>query len=146
MGNVYGARNNHQKAAEMFSEAIKLDPRKGNYYFNRGTAYTNFDPARGVEDFTAALPLMPPARKQEVLLNRAFCYLKLGKFDLSLADYSAAIEAGARKENNYYDRGVVRTKLNDKAGAIKDMEEALRINPAYELAKNGLKQLQNAPN
>ncbi len=143
MGNVYGARNNHQKAAEMFSEAIKLDPRKGNFYFNRGTAYINFDPAKGVVDFTQALALMPPAKSVDVLANRAYCYLKLEKLDLALADYTAVIDAGVRKETSYYDRAVVRLKLNDKAGAISDMEGALRINPNFELAKNALAQLRN---
>ncbi len=142
MGNVYGSRNEHQKAAEMFTEAIKLDPRKGNYYFNRGTAYTSFDPAKGIEDFNTALPLLPPAKRVEVLSNRAFCYLKMEQYDKALADYSAIIDAGNPREKDYFDRGVVRSKLNDIPGAIKDLEAALRINPNYELAKNGLLQLR----
>ena len=143
MGNVYGSRNEHQKAAEMFTEAIKLDPRKGNYYFNRGTAYTNFDPAKGIEDFNTALPLLPPAKRVEVFSNRAYCYLKMEQYDKALADYSAVIDAGSPREKDYFDRGVVRSKLNDIPGAIKDLEAALRINPNYDLAKNGLVQLRS---
>jgi protein O-mannosyl-transferase len=144
MGNVYGSRNDHRKAAEMFTEAIKLDPRKGNYYFNRGTAYTNFDPARAIEDFNTALPLLPTAKKVEVLSNRAFCYLKMEQYDKALADYSAIIDAGNPREKDYFDRGVVRSRQNDIPGAIKDLEAALRINPNFEQAKNGLQQLRSA--
>lgn len=97
-----------------------------------------------MEDFTQALALMPPSKRVEVLANRAYCYLKLEKLDLALADYTAVIDAGARKETSYYDRAVVRLKLNDKAGAISDMEGALRINPNFELAKNALAQLRNS--
>lgn len=142
LGNVYGFRNNPQKAAEMFSEAIKLDPQKGNYYFNRGTAYSMIDPAKAIEDFNTALTLMPPAKRLDIISRRGLCYLKINDYPHALEDYNVVINSGGKKENTLHDRGVIKFNMGDKAGARQDFEEALRINPNFELSRQALQQLK----
>jgi protein O-mannosyl-transferase len=142
LGNVYGSKNDHRKAAEMFAEAINIDPRKGNYYFNRGTAYSNFDPAKGIEDLDKALSLMPPAKKNDVLSRRGFCYFQLKDYPKAIADYSTVIASGGAGASVYFDRGVAKLNMNDTPAAIADFEGALQVDPNFALAKNALGQLR----
>lgn len=142
LGNVYGSRGEHQKAADMFAAAIGIDPKKGNFYFNRGTAYLSIDPSKSIPDFTKAMELMPPATRAGTLSKRALAYIKTQNYQAALADYTSAIEAGSKSPNDYFDRGVAKLNLNDKAGAISDIEMSLKIDPKFEQAKNALIQLK----
>ena len=125
----------------MFSEAIKIDPRKGNYYFNRGTAYSMFDPLKAIDDFTKALALMPPAKRLDIITRRGSCYIKIKDYAHALEDYNTVIASGGKKETTLYDRGVIKLNMNDKAGAKLDFEEALRANPGFDLARKALEQI-----
>ncbi len=142
LGNVYGFKNDHRKAVEMFTEAINLDPDKGNYYFNRGVAYSNIEPSKGIADFDKALALMPVFRSNDVLTRRAFCYFQIGDFPKAIADYTAVINNNGGTASVYFDRGISKFRYNDKAGAIQDVEAALRIDPGFSQAKNALEQLK----
>lgn len=141
LGNVYGFRGNPQKAAEMYTQAIGIDPNKGIFYYNRGTAALNFDLNQSVRDFTKAMELMPPTQKSDLHSKRALAYIRLQQYQNALADYNAAIQIGPPRASDYHDRGVAKLNLNDRAGAIADVQMALKLDPNFEQAKQSLRVL-----
>jgi protein O-mannosyl-transferase len=141
LGNVYGFRRQPQKAAEMFSEAIKLDPRVGNYYYNRGTAYAMFDPKQAIPDLDKALELVPQIRQGTVYGRRAYCYMQLKQYDAAVRDFDRAVAMKESRPDLVHDRGVAKFQLGDKAGALADFRLALSMNPNFEPAKKSLSQM-----
>jgi tetratricopeptide (TPR) repeat protein len=51
-----------------------------------------------------------------------------------LADYNKAISLNPKFAKAYYNRGVLKTKLNDPKGALADYNKAISINPKDTLA------------
>jgi protein O-mannosyl-transferase len=141
LGNVYGFRGDPKKAADMFSQAIGIDPNRGILYYNRGTAALSFDLNQSVSDFTKALELMPPAQKSDLHSKRALAYIRLQQYQNALNDYNAAIQIGPPRASDYHDRGVAKLNLNDRAGAIADIQKALQLDPNFEQAKQSLRVL-----
>lgn len=63
-----------------------------------------------------------------VLDSRALANLRLGKLDAALADANAALLRDPGQEQTLLLRGVIRTRLGEKGGAV-DIAEALRRRP-----------------
>jgi tetratricopeptide (TPR) repeat protein len=67
-----------------------------------------------------------------VLAIRALAYRELGEFDKSIADFSEAIRLGlpaALAAIAFSERGITKSTLGDHAGAMVDLEEAVRLDP-----------------
>lgn len=141
LGNIYGMSNNPQKAVEMFTKAIELEPTRGSFYFNRAVAYSTIDPNAALSDLDKALPLMPLKDKDKVLLQRGACYLQLKDYQKVITNSEAAIKQGFNTEYVNYQIGIAKFNLGDKAGAIQSLQQALKINPNFADAKNTLAQI-----
>ena len=81
---------------------------------------------------------MPPAQKADIHSKRAFAYMKSLQYQNAMNDYTSAIQAGSLAASDYHDRGVAKFNLNDKAGAIADVQMALKIDPNFAQAKQSL--------
>jgi tetratricopeptide (TPR) repeat protein len=105
----------------------------------RGLAWRHKgEPERAIEDFTAAIWLLP--NDALAYNNRAHIYRELGQNDLALADYDEAIRInpmpridgdarGRRHINVYHNRGGIWVKKNELDRAIADFDEAIRRDP-----------------
>jgi tetratricopeptide (TPR) repeat protein len=71
-----------------------------------------------------------------VLDSRALANLRLGKLDAALADADAVLGRNPGQEQTLLLRGVIRTKLGDRAGAA-DIAEALRRRPGLKAEYEG---------
>ena len=75
-GRDYLARDEYQRAAEAFSEAIKLDPQDPNAHYNKGLATMRLGQyTRAVEDFDEAIRLDP--QDVDAYVNRGISYLMM---------------------------------------------------------------------
>jgi tetratricopeptide (TPR) repeat protein len=85
-----------------------------------------------INDLTQAIELDP--RNVSAFFMRAQCYFVKGNGDNALLDYNKVIElapSAAGMERAYNNRGVLRMMKGDKAGALNDLEQAVKANPGY---------------
>ena len=64
-----------------------------------------------------------------VYSNRAYAYVKLGKYHLGIADLYEALRLNPGDAVNYNNRGLAYYKLDEYRRAIEDYDQALRIDP-----------------
>ena len=105
------------------------NPQRSSAYNQRGFLRRVKEPARALEDFDAALKIMPNV--PYALTNRAFVYIGQGKFDEAIQDLNKAIEqfppvASARARHF---RGLAYFKLKDYDKAMSDLNDAVRLDP-----------------
>ena len=73
------------------TEAIRLDPLKPEFFYNRGLAYVdNGQYDRAIADYNEAVRLRPEAK---FLSSRGDSYNYKGDYDRAIADYDRALAA-----------------------------------------------------
>src|SRR5215470_9323016 len=77
-------------------------------------------------DCNEALRLDP--KSPEAFDSRAFVYLRMGKFDRAIADYSAALARDAKRAESLYGRGLAKRRQGDAVGDA-DIAAAKAIRP-----------------
>lgn len=93
-------KQDYSKAILDFTKAIGLNPKKADYYFNRGWCYTMLSlSVEGVSDFLT----------------------------LSIKDLNKAVELDPRASNYYQTRGLVNYKLNDLDASYQDLKQAAEM-------------------
>ncbi len=142
-----------------FSKAIELDPRNGDYYQSRGSAYwglQNNDLA--LRDFNKAIELTPSSvnygtrgafymlNKPELAIadltraielepnafdymHRAQTYEGLGKIDLAIRDYSSILERFPEHKHFYNVRAGLYAELGRHDLALKDYNKTIQLKP-----------------
>lgn len=69
-----------------------------------------------------------------------------GKFDLAIADYSAAIEIAPRFADTYANRGLVLLRRGRTSEAERDFEQSLRLDPSLKaLLEDRINKVTAAP-
>jgi tetratricopeptide (TPR) repeat protein len=135
-------------ALQDYDAAVAADPDFAPFYNSRGTARGSIavaaerrgDPAveraedeQAVEDFGRAIDLAPKPRSL-YFENRARAFKRLGKYDRSADDYTAALQAGDKPGRVglfrlHYNRGNVFLELKDFARAEADFGKAATLAP-----------------
>lgn len=121
-------RGDAERAVELFSKALELNPREYRYYNDRGIAYRrsgNLKAARA--DYTKALELKPDYTN--ALNNRGIVYLQQGLHDKAATDFTEALKHGGLEGKIHTNRGMARAAKGDHKGAIEDFEKALSFPP-----------------
>lgn len=111
-----------------FSEAIRLEPRFAEAFYNRAIARSAMgDRAGALADYDEAIRLSP--EDPDAYNNRGLERSEAGDRDGALADLDLAVgllPTDAEVRNN---RGLVRSDSGDLSGAIEDYTAAIRITP-----------------
>ena len=96
-------------------------------YLNRGLAESQAgDHKAAVGDFDAALRLNPTSA--QALNNRAGCHTYLGNWAAALRDFDSAILL--KPDSDYIiNRGILRQKMGDSIGALKDFDTVIGYDP-----------------
>lgn len=116
-------------AANEFSKAISINPKKGELFLQRGLSrlegedYTN-----ALVDFNTAYELDKPNRVH-VLICRGRTLAALGKNTEALADLDKAIEMEPKIPLSYINRADVYLSEGEDERAIRDLEHALKLDP-----------------
>lgn len=142
LGTAYGIKGDTQKALEYFSEAIKRGASTGETYMNRGMAYFNLNqPAKAIPDFEKSLTM----KNDKIIMSRgllATSYLASGNAIKALENFNQVIDKdGSQDPVHFYNRGLTKQTLGDRAGAIADFQKTLTLQPNYEAAKKSLASL-----
>lgn len=134
----YLDRGNHFQNIKMYREAIsdynmyiKLNPYNHSAYMNRGNAYERFkiyDSA--MWDYNKVLELKPDDTIAN--FNKGNIYDIREQFDQAILQYDTVLMKDPRLAKGYYNRGTTYLNLKNYAAAVRDWEEAIRLNPPYE--------------
>ena len=123
----------YDKAIELYTQVISLDPLNAPAYNNRGNAYYNrgkWDEA--IVDFNKAIELKPDYAM--AYDNRGISYIAKRMYDEAIPDHNKAIELNPNDANAYINRGIAyhNKRMYDKA--IADYTKAIENNPTALLA------------
>lgn len=134
----YLDRGNHFQNIKMYREAIsdynqyiRLDSFNHSAYMNRGNAYERFkiyDSA--LTDYNKVLELKP--NDTIANFNKGNIYDIEGRFPEAIQQYDTVLMKDPRLAKAYYNRGTTYLNLKNYHAAIRDWEEAIRLNPPYE--------------
>ena len=115
------------RAIEVYSYAIQINPHYVGAYSNRGVArYTKGESDRAVEDFTKAIDLKPDYA--EAYCNRGVAYSDKGELDRAIADYNKTIELNPNIADAYCNRGIAHSDKGEFDRAIEDVNKAIQLN------------------
>jgi tetratricopeptide (TPR) repeat protein len=128
---VYENTGQYTLAVADYSSAIAQNTPtakvKGQLYNGRCWARARQgDLPAALQDCNQALALAP--NEPEILDSRGFVYLKMGKYDLSMTDYHAALAMDPKQATSLYGLGLAMRAVNDP-GAAQKIAQAEAINP-----------------
>ncbi|MCX5751991.1 MAG: tetratricopeptide repeat protein [Candidatus Saganbacteria bacterium] len=130
IGNVYQKTGNYQQAINEYSEALKIAPEKRVLSLvlqERGHSYLSLNnDDKAMQDFNDSIKTRPNAFAYE---GRADLYVKHGKYDQAIDDYSKAIEKYTDTNQSvcYYKRAIIHKKLGNKNKYLFDMKTAATL-------------------
>ena len=129
------ALGGHASAAAAFSEAVRLDPQFMLAYMERANSRQNLNAnAEAVQDFSKAIALSPRYSyiRPYLLTSRGLLLLQTGDVSSAAADCAAALPLQADYYNSLLLCGRVKLAESDLAGAIADLEAAIKVLPSYK--------------
>ncbi|MGE0267378.1 MAG: tetratricopeptide repeat protein [Candidatus Omnitrophota bacterium] len=128
--NAYYTLQDYARAADDFSQLIKLEPEDYIGYSNRGECFLKLNrPQDALADFNRAIRLNPA--DEYTYANRGMAYFSLGQTAEALADLAKAIDlAPEGAALNYSNRAVIYLDQKDYARAVEDLTRAIEGMPA----------------
>jgi tetratricopeptide (TPR) repeat protein len=128
-------KKDYDRAIAVCNQAIRIDPRRTEAYFLRGSAWERKDQwTRAVADLTEAIRLDP--QHAPAYSNRGAAWLQLNEIDRAIADLDRAIRLDPREEGAYVNRGNARVRKHEPDRAIADRDDAIRLDSADPMAFN----------
>jgi len=147
LGNCFGVLSEQNSAYRdssilMFSKSIELNPTAYNALYNRALTYLKMQKySEAIADFEQAMQLNN-SREAFCKEQMALCYLNMKNYDQALQKANESMASGNNSVQILLIRGDIYLLQNKKSLAIKDYEEALRINPNLNNVKSVLSQLK----
>ena len=133
--------NNPERADDVLSAAIKLNPDDPELRVDRGLARAAFHSYRtAIEDFTRAIELEP--RDPEAFTFRATAHRYLGEMDAAAADLEKALAIDSEDPDALLERGILKRLKGDNAGARADWLLVIEQAPGTAAAKTAQDNLQ----
>lgn len=128
-GNQHVLKGEAAPAIAEYTEAIRLNPRHYEAYYNRGYVYRaglgDLESAR--DDYTSALEIKPDL--EPALNNRATILTDLGDFDGAVEDFTKAIVLNPREGSLYFNRAQSYEGLGEYRLALEDYNKATELMP-----------------
>lgn len=133
--------NKPERADDVLSAAIKLNPEDPELRVDRGLARAAFHSYRSaIEDFTRAIDLEP--RDPAAFTFRATAHRYLGEIDAATADLERALAINSEDADALLERGILRRLKGDNAGARADWLLVIEQAPGTVAAKTAQDNLQ----
>ncbi|MDR3609050.1 MAG: tetratricopeptide repeat protein [Ignavibacteriaceae bacterium] len=136
-GVLYGSSNDHSKAEQFFSQALKYDTLNHNICsFNGNTYYYLSREKMYFHKYEEAISLLRKGTHSfpdngSLHNNLGKAYYAISKYDPALYEFNRGIELEKTSFEYYDNRGLTRYQLNDFAGALVDFDRALEIKPDF---------------
>ncbi len=133
LGVIAYQMNDHAKAAQFFSKAVKAAPEVSAFHSNLGFALQGQERFReAVDSFSRAVKLAPEVARSYV--NRSGALYDLGEWDAALLDGDKAVALDPREPGGHYTRGNALQKLKRNEDAIASYAAVLALAPNYGAA------------
>jgi len=140
LGLIYSARRN-EIAIDYFNNAIAVDSTKEGAYYYIGMFYQNNDYLNEALDIYRELMANKPDFPYSYY-NTGFIYLELLKVpDEAIPYFTQAIQVNPSYYEAYFNRGLCYEILGDVYNAQTDYQTALKYNPNYAKAIDGLNRI-----
>jgi tetratricopeptide (TPR) repeat protein len=124
---VYADLDHHRKAIKDLSDAIKIEPERGDFFASRASSYFGVsDFKKAIADFSEAIKRSP--ENPDYYYKRAEAETSDGQRDLALKDYDEAIRLQKNKKEAalyLYRRGLVSSEMNKHEQALQDLSKAV---------------------
>ncbi len=128
LGNIYGLKNEFNKARHAYGKAIAIDSANTEAYMNRAITYAKqklYDSA--FIDFDKALELNPT--NISLRETRAYSYLEAGKFTEAIEEYNYFISRRGNNPLYFMNRGIANFNLNKLENARIDFQKVISYQP-----------------
>jgi tetratricopeptide (TPR) repeat protein len=135
---TYVQKGDYTQALKDFDEAIRLQPTLVGLWNGRCWTRTMIgDLQAALTDCNEAIRLQPNAATFD---SRGVTYLKLGQWELAIADFNSALGSEPRLASSLYGRGFAKLKKGDMPGGNADIAAANKTdqNIAGEFARYGI--------
>jgi tetratricopeptide (TPR) repeat protein len=145
-GRAQALQSNYAAAADLYGEAIKLNPRDATFYLARAEAYIRLDqPRLARADYDQALKNRLPRAIDSYFatLGRGFAALKLADYPSAIADFDKALEYDPRAVMVLLWRGYARERDGHINLALDDYERAASVDPGNRWANANLQRLRS---
>lgn len=127
-GSAYSDKGDIDRAISDYNEAIRIDPKYANPYYNRGLAYLkNGDNDRAIADFNVTIRIDP--KFTDAYISRGNAYFDKRDNDQAISDYNEAIRINPKYAKAYNNRSDVYLNKGDNDRAVSDCNQAIRIDP-----------------
>lgn len=134
-GDRYFDKEQYEKAAESYSNAICMQSNVAQFYNDRGVTFNylgEYDKAKS--DYDKAIELNP--KLSEAYYGRGVIYFRLKEYNKAISEYDNAIELNSKYVEAYNNRGAAFNCLGDYDRAIADLDKVIELNPKYVEAYN----------
>lgn len=125
-GVARGGDGSHERAIRDFDQALRINPRFAEAYFNRGNC--NRDLLRladAIRDYSLAIEANPTM--ESAYLNRGAVLASRGDNPAALADFEKALSLNPRSALAYFNRGFIESQQGDHTAALPDFDRALNF-------------------
>jgi superkiller protein 3 len=134
LGMVLGLEGDAQRALACHRKAAELDPASPEPLTGIGIilCYTAGDFEAALEQFQAALRLAP--RSPVLHRHKGIALRSMGRYEEAAAALRKAVALNPNSAGFHLDlAGLLLTRMDDSAGAVPHLQEAIRLNPRYGL-------------
>lgn len=122
--NFFREHGEIEKALELYTQAIKIDPKASGAYIGRARVWEEFGKTdKALADFTSAVKINPPFNTVAARF-RGDLYQSLHRYREAINDYSLVISV-APTDGLYLSRAICYLRINKPALSIKDFDRAI---------------------
>lgn len=141
LGLIFAARN-EPVCINYFNNAIRVNPEKPEAHYALGYFYQeNGQYQEALTCYDNMLKVSPG--NASGLYNKGYIHLVyLDNYQEAITWFSECIKVEPRYADAYYNRGYAYELSKNKDAALKDYENAVRIEPEHALAKKGISRLR----
>jgi tetratricopeptide (TPR) repeat protein len=139
LGQLYGARDN-KLAGTFFDNAIEVAPENIIALHAKANYLSDQDDLSGAIELYKKINTLDP-QYDEAFFNTGLLYLDLDSIDQAYQHFDMALKVSPTFIMAYYYRGVASEMKGNVAKAKKDYEQALRMAPNYENARQAVDRL-----
>jgi len=133
IGFCYGKLDNHTKAIEAYTQAIRISP-EASIYYNLGTAYNSLSLYKdAIRTYTQAIRIN--SEYTNAYINLGFAYAQLALHEDGIENYKKAIRIDPNNAKPHFGLGSSYFKIGDKSSALDEYKilKKLDINLANKL-------------
>ena len=133
----YGREERYEEAIAAYQQAIKLDPKKANYYYELGKIYRKQERyEEAIAAYQQAIQLDPKNARYHYELGEV--YRKQERYEEAIAAYQQATNLDPKDTFSHYELGNIYRKQERYEEAIAAYQKAAQLRPEWGLPHNSL--------